>query len=111
MGDDKKTKSASLGWMFWAFVWGAVGYLVYGTTIGAITLALFSAITSLTAILGIIPVVGIWFTFITTNYVKHWLLQYITMSWAVALIFWIALAGSTLLTLLILIFIIAKVID
>lgn len=108
MGDNSKTKTTSLGWLFWAFVWGAVGYFVYGTPEGVIGLALFSAITGIIAMLGIIPVVGIWFTYMATNYIKTWLLQYIVMSWAIAIIFWMTLALSALITVIILLVIISR---
>lgn len=111
MGDDKKSslprRSAS-GWVLWAFIWGAVGYLIYGDLHGAVAMALFSAVTGLILWLGCIPIVGVWLTFMATNYVKHWLLQYVVMSWAISWIFGLALIGSTLLTIIIILLIIAE---
>lgn len=106
-----KTKTASLGWIFWAFVWGSIGYLVYGSLTGAVALALFSAVTNLTALFGLIPVVGVGITIVATNYVRSWILRYVAMSWAVSVIAWIALAGSMLLTIIVLLLILVKVID
>ncbi|MBA7544064.1 hypothetical protein ES705_36410 [subsurface metagenome] len=103
MGDDKRASTSVFGWVFWAFIWGAVGYFIYGEPQGIIALAFFSAITSLTAFLGLIPIVGVWLTFVTTNCIKNWLLQYITMSWAISWIFGLTLLGSTLFTLFVLI--------
>ena len=101
MGDKKENaRSVSVGWIFWAFVWGAVGYFVYGSMEGAIGLALFSALAGLTIGLGFIPVVGVGLTYLATNFIKSWMLQYIAMSWAISIIFLLTLLGSAFTTLI-----------
>ena len=100
---ENKTKSSGLGWLFWAFLWGCVGYFIYGDVNGALALAFFSAVSGLTVILGVIPVIGNIGTFLACNYIQMWLLNYVSMSWAISTIFWMNMIFSGLISLVIVI--------
>lgn len=107
--DSNRTRTVG-GWIFWAFVWGAVGYLIYGSAEGAIALALFSALGGIALCFGAIPIVGVAGTYYAMNYLKVWMLQSIgiSMSWAISTIFWLVLAGSVLLTVLVILLIVSR---
>ena len=82
MGKDDNSSSA-FGTVFWTILWGAVGYLTYGTVQGAVVLIAASILMGISAVLGLIPIVGVWGTWAVNNYIRTWLLSYVTLTWGI----------------------------
>lgn len=102
------SKSTGLGWVFWSFLWGCVGYFIYGNLTGALALSFFSAITGLTAALGLLPIVGVIGTIVANNYIKTWLLTYIVMSWPITVIFWLSVGFSVILSVIVILLVASR---
>ena len=100
--------SSTLGWVFWSVIWACVGYFEYGSVDGALAMLLLSIVTGVTAIFGVIPIIGIGLTWWANKYVIGWLLGYVASTWIIEVISLASLGMSIVLTMLVIILVVTQ---